>query len=325
MDTHEAPEVEKLKTEVQALRKQLRSEKDRLRRVLANLQLTKQQVEFFTQETHRASEATKDACWRFTKDACSELARVKSPSPALLDTCEKFLLILEQHDRSWKSFRAMCHNYNPLKALMNNASPDLFTEEQMSVLLPVWKNQQVIVSKLEKVSKGGVILAEWISACVEYRLRKETLLAAQHKLPDLDRRLKSQLQLIAELNAAILVHEERIQETQAATSATPESTTSLRGLHLDTSLASNASAAANYRHTEDRSVCIAPLPHGKATGGVVFQMTPRASHKRAGVFPNFASGELYRDTPELVREGPSIELENETELVGCCRSRFLCY
>ena len=318
-----------LEHEAQGLRKQLRAEKDRLERLSSNVQLTKQQIDFFTQETQKAIEGIKDACWRFTKEVCSDLAKIKSPSPALLDLSDKFLFVLEQHDRSWKTFRAICLNYNPLKALMNSISADSFTEEQMSELLPLWKNQQSIIEKLAKVSKGGIVLAEWVCSCVEYRLRKETLLGSQSKLPELERKVKVQLQVIAGKNAEILVMEEKIMEAQAAAEFTSESSSAdgmqEPGIVVDTSLVSITSTNPTAKHmSEERVVCIAPLPQGKATGSLVFQMSPRAKKSRVGEFPNFGSGELYRDSPVLTRS-TQIDIETESELAGCCSSRFFCY
>ena len=327
-------QVTQLEREAQRLRRELRSGEERLERLSAGVQLAKQQIDFFTQETQKAQEGIKDACWRFTKEVCAELARIKSPSPVLLEVGEKFLLILEQRDRSWKTFRAICLNYTPLKALMNSIQADRFSEEQMSELLPVWKNQQTLMTKLSKVAKGGSILAEWICSCVEFKLRKETLLASQQKLPDLERKVRTQMQSIAEKNAQILVQEEQIQEAQAAfdssLSSEEEPARPYQPKSLNISVVSITSTNHSVKPSmEDRAVNTVPLRRGTATGGLLFLMSPRDESKKtqSAEFPNFGSGELYRDAPASPprEEGFRIEMEGGDELAGCCRSRFFCY
>ena len=334
-DSLEAPDISRallaqMEQEAQILRRQLRSEKERLERVTSSLHLTQQQIDFFSQETQKALEGIKDANWRFTKEVCSDMARIRSPSPALLDVCEKFLFVLDQGDRSWKTFRAICLNYSPLKTLMNSTSPDLLTEAKMSELLPLWKNQQSTIAKLGKVSKGGCVLAEWICSCVEFKLRKETLSAARRKLPELERKVKIQVQAIAEKNAQILVHEEKILEAQAACDIGLDSEESCKFLppkSLNISLVSITSTNLSVRPAaEDRAVNVAPLRRGgTATGGLLSLISPRGQPKE---FPNFTSGELYRETPLSARpreEAARIDIESENEIPGCCRSRFFCY
>ena len=51
-------------------------------------------------------------------------------------------------------------NYTPLKSLMSNVQAQFLSEEQMSELLNIWKNQQSIQYKLKKYCKGVSIIAE---------------------------------------------------------------------------------------------------------------------------------------------------------------------
>jgi len=54
--------------------------------------------------------------------------------------CDKFMLMLEQRERSWQIFKALTNNFGPLKALMNNFSVDSLSDEQLRELLTVWKD-----------------------------------------------------------------------------------------------------------------------------------------------------------------------------------------
>jgi len=58
----------------------------------------------------------------------------------LLNICDKFMLMLEQRERSWSIFKALTNNFGPLKALMNNFSVDALCDEQLRELLIVWKD-----------------------------------------------------------------------------------------------------------------------------------------------------------------------------------------
>lgn len=50
-------------------------------------------------------EQIKDANWAFTKDLCMQLGKAKKPSPEIADLAEKFMIILDQKENSWKMFQ----------------------------------------------------------------------------------------------------------------------------------------------------------------------------------------------------------------------------
>lgn len=80
--------------------KLLKAEKERLDRLSSQLNLTKQQIDFFVQETSRAKDGIRSTANIFTRDLCSELTRLKNPSYLILNLCEKVLLLLDRKDRS---------------------------------------------------------------------------------------------------------------------------------------------------------------------------------------------------------------------------------
>lgn len=102
-------ELGEAEEEVSREGKQLRSCRDRLERLSAQLHLTQQQIDLFKHETQSAVERIKDSNWHFTKDACAELSRLSEPSAALLDLADKFMLLLDQQDRSWKTFKVAAY------------------------------------------------------------------------------------------------------------------------------------------------------------------------------------------------------------------------
>jgi hypothetical protein len=174
-------EIYCLETQTLDLRRKLKSTKDRIDKINSNLILARQQKEIFNQETNRALEGIKDTNWQFTKEACYEITKIKKPNSTLLNVADKFMLILDQKDRSWNTFKAVVKNYPPVKSLMSSLQAQYLTEEQMTELLTVWKNQQLILHKLRKYCKGVSIITEWINYSVEYKLKKETLASIEQK------------------------------------------------------------------------------------------------------------------------------------------------
>lgn len=177
-------ELHKCETLSSGFRKKLKKTKERLDKVNSNLHLTKQQIDIFTQESNRALEGIKDTNWQFTKEICHEITKIKKPNSTLLDVSQKFMLVLDQKDRSWNTFKAVMKNFTPLKSLMSSIQAQYLTDEQMNELIDVWKNQQSIKYKLRKYCRGVTILAEWINSSVEYKLKKETLLTIEQKYPE---------------------------------------------------------------------------------------------------------------------------------------------
>ena len=178
-------ELYQLEIQSSILRKKLKHAKERVDKLSSNIHLAQQQIDLFTQETNRALEGIKDTNWQFSKEICKEISKIKKkPNSILLDVSDKFMLILDQKDRSWNTFKAVMKNYTPLKSLMSNVQAQFLSEEQMSELLNIWKNQQSIQYKLKKYCKGVSIIAEWINYSVEYKLKKETLTSVEQKYPE---------------------------------------------------------------------------------------------------------------------------------------------
>ena len=58
---------------------------------------------------------------------------------------------------------------------MESLNVDNLKEETVESLISIWKNQAIFTDKISSIAKGGVIILDWISACVEYRVKKLTL------------------------------------------------------------------------------------------------------------------------------------------------------
>lgn len=62
-------------------------------------------IEIHKCETQLVNEQIKDANWRFTKDICLQLAKIKKPAPDLVDVTAKFLILLERKEKTWHAFQ----------------------------------------------------------------------------------------------------------------------------------------------------------------------------------------------------------------------------
>lgn len=187
---------------------------------------------------------------------------------------------------------------------MNSISPDHLTEEQLSALLPVWKNQQTLQAKLSKTARGAVVLSEWISYCVEYKLKKETLNSAVKKLPELEKKVRSVMAAIAGHSSALAAAEAKVTEVRQKVTQAEESAANF----LDLSVSSLRSTAAAKMKMDDG-----------------MQRPKMHSERFQQEFPNFLSEELYQETPEE-RQNEQFEVDfgESPGVLGCCRSRFFC-
>ena len=321
-------------------RKSLSDEKEKLECLSSKLHFTKQQIEFFTHEIQRAEEGLKDANWQFTKELCTELGKIKNPTPTLLDIVDKFMLMLDQKDRSWKTFKAITKNYGPLKSLMNGVATELVSQEKMNDLLPVCRNFHEIHTKLQKISRGASLIAEWISYSVEYKLKKETLYDSKKRLLELERRIKQKLAIIAELNAKILTLEETIADKKLCLEAAKREPTEDHSSVSDISVISLKSLS--YSFKAERVISVTPIRRGTASGGLLSSprtfaqvevidepiLTPRFVPQQQE-FPDFKLGseELYGEAPVSKKKEEEFEIKYEgaNELLGCCRSKFFCF
>ena len=94
-------ELYQLEIQSSILRKKLKHAKERVDKLSSNIHLAQQQIDLFTQETNRALEGIKDTNWQFSKEICKEISKIKKkPNSILLDVSDKFMLILDQKDRS---------------------------------------------------------------------------------------------------------------------------------------------------------------------------------------------------------------------------------
>lgn len=299
-------ELQQLEADVYQKKRQQKSLYERLERATAQLHLTQQQVDLFRHETQAAKERIRDACGEFTKKVCEELGQIAAPSEELVDLVERYMLLLDQKERSWSAFKALIKLYTPLKAQMDSLSAAHLTEEQLTALLPVWKNQHQLQSALQRTAKGAANIANWISYCVEFKLKMETLNCAQKEIPELEYKIKKCVGAIAEKMreiGALEAQQTRLQakiDGEVAYSPSSQSANSFRSTAI---------------HIKSRSD-----DHTAIESSLRFGPQSSSSRKHSD-FPNFGSEQLYQETPGE-RRG-EIEYGESSDYCGC-KGKLFC-
>jgi len=291
-------ELHQLEGEIYQKKKQMQSLRHRLERATAHLHLTQQQVDLFRHETQTAQERMKAACDSLTRELCEELVRVGEPGEELKDLADQFLLLLERKERSWPAFQANFKLFHPLKARMESVSAANLTEDQLTALLPVWKNQHQLQSSLHRTAKGAACIVHWISYCVEFKLKMETLSSAQKAIPDLEYKIKKCVAAIAENMKEISALEAQQTRLQAK----------IEGEVVETPFSPSDQSQNSLRSTNI---------HAKSRSDVI-EGSPRPQYSD---FPNFSSKKLYGETPA---QG-EVDFGESSEYCAGCKGKLFCF
>lgn len=285
-------ELHQLEADIYQKKKLMHSLRQRLERATAHLHLAQQQVDLFGQETQTALESMQAASDSLTRAVCEELALVAEPGEDLSDLADRFLLLLERKERSWAAFQACLRLYTPLKALMGSVSAANLTEDQLTALLPVWKNQHQLQSTVQRSAKGAGSIVQWISFCVEFKLKMETLSSAQKAIPDLEYKIKKCVGAIADKIKKISAMEAQQTRLQAK----------LEGEAVEIAFSPSDQSQISHRSTA------IPAKSG-------------SRDQERSDFPNFGSAELYGETPA---QG-EVDFGESSDYCGGCKGKLFCF
>lgn len=304
----------KSEDECQKLKKSLKLEKKRLDRLCSQLQVTRQQIEFYTHEYQRALENIKDCNWRVTKDMCTELRKIPSPSKTIVEICEKIMLILDQPDKTFSAFKSLSKNFGYMKDLMSSVQGQTLPDNIINEILPVWKNQTIIQAKVAKISKCASLLAQWIGFIVEYSLKKETVVSSKRKEPEIDKKIRTQANVVDDLQREILLLEDSIKnmlEIQASNQEQKSDNEQEEELSEKFEVSKESSRPFGFT-----------MHRGTASGGL---LGSSLHCYRSQSFPNFSDEQLYGGVPVKETKEHQILYEGRNEALGCCRLKFFCF
>lgn len=97
---------------------------------------------------------------------------------------------------------------------MNALNPENLRQDIVEQILPLWKNYIVLSQQLSKVSKGAQYLLDWMTGLLEMKIKSETLKDAKKKFPELQKKVREKIDLIAETNSLIKSLQEKKAQLQ---------------------------------------------------------------------------------------------------------------
>lgn len=97
---------------------------------------------------------------------------------------------------------------------MNALNPENLRQDIVEQILPLWKNYNVLSQQLSKVSKGAQYLLDWMTGLLEMKIKSETLKDAKKKFPELQKKVREKIDLIAETNSLIKSLQEKKAQLQ---------------------------------------------------------------------------------------------------------------
>ena len=75
-------------------------------------------------------------------------------------------------------------NFGILKQKLMNVDVENLNEEMTQKCMFYWKNYQTLSSSFKKANKGASKVLDWITAIVEYKLKKETINSLKRRFID---------------------------------------------------------------------------------------------------------------------------------------------
>jgi len=202
----------KIENEITHLKNQIKTENARIEALTSKMHQLQQQTEIYTHECQVVMEKIKDSNWSFTKEVSLTILKIKKPIPEIIDLADKFMILLEQKEVNWKMFQASVRNYDSLKALMDKFNPENIREENVDLILTLWKNYNTVQPRISKTSRGASILLDWITSCMEYKIKKATLDGIKKSLSDVQSRIKEYQNNISEKKSLVATLEEKAKE-----------------------------------------------------------------------------------------------------------------
>ena len=134
---------------------------------------TKQQLRSFKQDLKMTEQKIEKVKTEFTEGMILDLCKIKNPNTTLVKLSEKFLLLLNESDKNWPSFKKLAKNAECLKEKINKTTFETLPKDFFSSSLVVLQDYSGILMKLKNYPKAVLVLSELIKVFLEYQLKKE--------------------------------------------------------------------------------------------------------------------------------------------------------
>jgi hypothetical protein len=283
-------------------------EDKRLNKIRSKLQILNQQIEFYTKEYESALENAKNCSCKLTKEMCIELCSYERLSKTVYEICAKTMLVLEQQGQGFKAFKSLCAKFEHFKELMSLAQESNLSESIISEILPIWKNQTMIQAKVSKTSKAAALLAQWLGFMVEYNLKRGTVNTSKRRVPELEKKLKIQMELVENLK----------NDNYIARKVCLNKENSCEDKHLE----NFSEGIENYRETQNQPFGSSIHP---VAASAAYLYSSMSSERVGRIFPNFDDEGIYAEERIKESDGQSLIYEDIGEIPGCLRNKFFCF
>jgi hypothetical protein len=282
--------------------------------------MTNNQTDTLQKEIDQTHDLLQQCNENFTVQFCTNLRSIKAPSSLICEISDKFLLILDIKDRSWKNFKRLTKNLVSFKSLVLFAQSQFLTDSIINEILPLWKVQSLYRAKLINFPSYHVLL-DWIGLIVELNLKKEMVFSSMKRAPELEKSIKIKEKTICSLKTEAKIAEKSYFELKKKIKESEIEDCS------ESSHTSKHFAFQSDQERVDKHIYVSAVNKGTASGGLMQKM-PMSSLEKSmipSISPNFSSINLYGEIPVHRDYEDKIVYEGRAETVGCCSIRFLCF
>lgn len=291
-----------------------------MERIKSQVSLTISQTHNLHSELSSVKEKLEKLTENLSSQSIQEMRAIKAPSSSISEICDKFLLILDIKDRSWKSFKKLSKNYSSFKTLISFSLSQRLTDSTINEILPLWKAQSLYRTKLERFPAFNLLL-DWIGLIVELNLKSEIVNSSQKRIPELEKSVKKQELSIESLK----------KETKVAKELCNEVKRRIKDSEIeDCSESSHTSKTFAFHSDQERiekHIFVSAVNKGTASGGLLRKTLASSLEKSVipSISPNFSSSHLYGEIPVHKEYEEKIVYEGRSETVSCCSVKFLCF
>lgn len=134
---------------------------------------TKQQLISFKQDIKNTEQKIQKIKSEFSEETLQTLCKIKNPNTTLVKISEKFLILLDESDKNWPTFKKLAKNSEYLKDKINGLTCETLPKDFFSSSLVVFQDYSSVLLKLKSYPRAVLVLSEFIRLLLEYHLKKE--------------------------------------------------------------------------------------------------------------------------------------------------------
>lgn len=166
-------QIQQLENQSHGLKLMLNRLSGQFNQLSSSLIATKQQLISFKQDIKITEQKILKIKSEFSQETIQDLCKIKNPNTTLVKISEKFLLLLNESDKNWPTFKKLAKNAEDLKDKINNLTCETLPKDFFSSSFVVLQDYSSILMKLKNYPRAVLVLSELIRLFLEYQLKKE--------------------------------------------------------------------------------------------------------------------------------------------------------